>query len=103
MTSTLLSVNALLRREPYVRQIATTAITAVFRSTLGYIGMDILRHVAKTEQGIRFVVVMTDSCTKLRKEIPPNEANSPTDARIIFEHRLSNYGTPSNLLADKGR
>lgn len=67
-----------------------------------YVGTDILGFLPKTEQGNKFVVVITYSYSKLTKAIPTTKRNNTTVARIILEHRVANYSMPSKPPTEDG-
>lgn len=72
------------------------------KGPLEYVIMDILVSPPNTEQADQIVIMMTDRFTKLTKKIPTTITKATTVARIDFEHWVTNYGMPSELLTDIG-
>lgn len=65
-----------------------------------YVGMNILGRLLKTRQGNQFVIVTTDSYTKLMEAISTQKTNATAITRIFSEHWVASFEIPPKRLTD---
>ena len=69
---------------------------------LEFVALDILGPVTKNGQGNRFLLVISDRCSKLTKSVPLTSISAYRVASAFCEHWVFVYGPPSYLLSDNG-
>jgi len=73
------------------------------KSPLEDLCIDILGPLAKTKQGHRFVLVITDGFRKLTVVIPLARIEAHDVARAFVENWVFRYGPPKILISDNGK
>lgn len=66
------------------------------------LGIDVLGPLRKTENGNKYIVVISDYLTKWPEAYPMKEAKTETIAKILVEEVFCRFGIPSRLLSDRG-
>lgn len=69
---------------------------------LEFVVIDILPPLTKTKQKNRFIIVMTDSCSKLTRAISIAMTTAPRVAMVVFGNRIMPYVTPNTIVTDNG-
>ena len=70
---------------------------------LEFVAIDILGPLARTTQGNRFLLVISDRFSKLTKTVPLKRITAYTIARAFCDQWVFVYGAPVYLLSDNGR
>jgi hypothetical protein len=69
---------------------------------LEFVAMDILGPLPKTEQGNRFLLVISDRFSKLTPTVPLRTITALGVAKAFCDTRVFSYGPPRYLLTDNG-
>ena len=69
---------------------------------LEYVAVDILGPLQKTDHRNRFLVVMTESFSKLTRTVPLRTISAYLVARAFCDHWVFAYGSPRYVLTDNG-
>lgn len=69
---------------------------------LEFITTDILGLLPKMNSGMQYIVVMTEWFSELAKAIPTTKTTKTEVVKIVLEHWVNNFGTPTELLTDNG-
>lgn len=67
------------------------------------IGADIVGPLPKTSRGHRYLLVFTDHFTKYAEAFPVEKQDADTIATIYIKHIICRYGTPKQILTDRGK
>ena len=71
--------------------------------TMDRIATDILGELPMTENGNRYILVISDYFTKWTESFPMPNMEAATVARIIVEEVVARFGVPSSIHSDQGR
>jgi hypothetical protein len=64
--------------------------------------MDILGPLPLTEKGNRFILVVTDTFTKWTEAYALKNQEARTVASVFVDEFVCRYGTPSQIITDRG-
>ena len=67
------------------------------------ISIDITGKHPRSYRGNEFIVTIVDIFTKWAEAIPVRTHTAPVVAKVLLDHIISRFGTPSKILSDQGR
>jgi len=67
------------------------------------IGIDFLGPLTETDEGNKYVLVITDYATRWVEAFPTKDTKASTVAKIIINEIIARHSAPKELLSDRGR
>ena len=72
------------------------------KRAMEFVGIDLLGPLPVTEDGNRYLLIITDRFSKLTRAIPLKKETANDVAEAFFDHWVAVYGIPLILLSDNG-
>ncbi|CAC5366411.1 unnamed protein product [Mytilus coruscus] len=91
-----------MRKTPTKKKRAPMAIVET-SSPMERLATDILGELSETENGNRYILVVSDNYTKSTESFPMPNMEASTVVKIIVEEVIARFGVPSWIHFDKGR
>jgi len=73
------------------------------RRPFDLIGIDFVGPLKETNEGNKYLIVITDYVTKWVEAFPTKDAKATTVARILVDQIISRHGAPREILSDQGQ
>jgi len=90
------------RKAPFRQKAPLHSITHP-RRPFDLIGIDFVGPLRETDEGNKYLIVITDYVTKWVEAFPTKDAKATTVARILVDQIISRHGAPREILSDQGQ